>query len=86
MSENEKLPSLRTLAKSLSLSLTTVTSAYEQLEVEGYIYSKPQSGYYIRSVRIIGLAAPTEQMQIFRQVKVHPATIALAPKVIAART
>lgn len=58
MSENEKLPSLRTLAKSLSLSLTTVTSAYEQLEVEGYIYSKPQSGYYIRSVRIIGLAAP----------------------------
>ena len=44
MSENEKLPSLRTLAKSLSLSLTTVTSAYEQLEVEGYIYSKPQSG------------------------------------------
>ena len=52
ISEGEKLPSLRSLAKSLSLSLTTVTSAYEQLEVEGYIYSKPQSGYYIRNVQM----------------------------------
>lgn len=42
----EKLPSLRSLSKSLNLSMTTVELAYSQLSVEGYIYSKPQSGYY----------------------------------------
>lgn len=48
--EGEKLPSLRGLAKSLGLSVTTIELAYSQLTVEGYIYSKPQSGYYINSV------------------------------------
>lgn len=43
----EKLPSLRSLASSLEISLTTVEQAYNQLLVEGYIYSKPQSGYYV---------------------------------------
>jgi len=42
----EKLPSLRSLAKELKLSITTVEQAYDQLAVEGYIQSKPQSGYY----------------------------------------
>lgn len=42
----EKLPSLRLLSKNLKLSMTTVGLAYDQLSVEGYIYSKPQSGYY----------------------------------------
>ena len=42
----EKLPSLRSLAKELKLSITTVEQAYDQLSVEGYIQSKPQSGYY----------------------------------------
>ena len=44
--EGEKLPSLRNLAKTLKLSVTTVEQAYDQLAVEGYIQSKPQSGYY----------------------------------------
>jgi GntR family transcriptional regulator/MocR family aminotransferase len=47
---SEKLPSLRSLAKSLGLSLTTVELAYSQLLVEGYIYSKPQSGYYVNQI------------------------------------
>lgn len=50
ISENEKLPSLRSLSKSLGLSMTTIELAYSQLSVEGYIYSKPQSGYYASSV------------------------------------
>lgn len=50
ITEGEKLPSLRSLSKELSLSLTTITSAYQQLEVEGYIQSKPQSGYYVRHI------------------------------------
>lgn len=47
---DEKLPSLRSLAKSTSLSITTIEQAYNQLLVEGYIYSKANSGYYVNSI------------------------------------
>lgn len=46
----EKLPSLRSLSKNLRLSLTTIEQAYSQLLVEGYIQSKPQSGYYVNPI------------------------------------
>ncbi len=48
--EGEKLPSLRALSKSLNISITTAQLAYNQLLVEGYIVSQPQSGYYIAEV------------------------------------
>ncbi|QIB69661.1 PLP-dependent aminotransferase family protein [Aminipila butyrica] len=50
MKPDEKLPSLRSLAEKLKLSITTVNLAYSQLNVEGYIYSKPQSGYYVSNI------------------------------------
>ena len=43
----ERLPSLRKLSKESGLSLTTVKLAYDQLLIEGYITSKPQSGYFV---------------------------------------
>ena len=46
ISAGEKLPSLRNLSESLNISITTARSAYDQLLVEGYIFSRPQSGYY----------------------------------------
>ena len=46
----EKLPSLRSLAKSTGLSITTIDQAYSQLTVEGYIESRPQSGYFVNDV------------------------------------
>lgn len=46
----EKLPSIRALSNLLNLSKTTVESSYDQLMMEGYIYSKPQSGYYINNI------------------------------------
>ncbi len=48
---DEKLPSLRLLSKNLKLSMTTIGLAYDQLAVEGYIYSRPQSGYYACNIR-----------------------------------
>lgn len=42
-----KLPSIRHLAAQLSISRNTVEYAYEQLCTEGFIHSKPRSGYYI---------------------------------------
>ena len=43
----EKLPSLRQMAKELDVSITTTEQAYNQLLVEGYLVSKPKSGYYV---------------------------------------
>lgn len=47
LKSGDKLPSRRTLAKQLDVSLNTVVSAYNQLLDEGYIISKERSGYFI---------------------------------------
>ena len=41
----DKLPSIRKLSTQYNLSKTTVESAYSQLYAEGFIESKPKSGY-----------------------------------------
>lgn len=46
----EKLPSTRSLAESLGISRATVDYAYSQLLAEGYIESRPCSGYYVCKV------------------------------------
>ena len=43
----EKLPSKRSFAKNLGISVITVENAYEQLIAEGYIYSMPKRGFYV---------------------------------------
>lgn len=40
------LPTIRSLAKDLSVSINTVNQAYQQLITEGYIYSVKGSGYF----------------------------------------
>ena len=42
----ERLPSLRSMSSAVGMSVTTVKQAYEQLMAEGYLISRPQSGYY----------------------------------------
>lgn len=42
-----KLPSLRQQVQQQGLSLMTVMHAYEVLESQGWIVSRPQSGYYV---------------------------------------
>lgn len=46
LKKDERLPSIRKLSEDLSLSCTTVESAYQQLCVEGFIRSEPQRGYF----------------------------------------
>ncbi|PYZ96740.1 GntR family transcriptional regulator [Alteribacter lacisalsi] len=47
---NEKLPSKRELAERLQVSVNSVSSAYEQLLAEGYIYTIERSGYYVEAL------------------------------------
>ena len=42
----EHLPSKRTFANHLGISVITIENAYSQLLAEGYICSKPRRGYY----------------------------------------
>ncbi|GKU84725.1 PLP-dependent aminotransferase family protein [Niallia sp. NCCP-28] len=42
----EKLPSKRKLSDHLGLSLNTIQSAYDQLNAEGFIESRPRKGFY----------------------------------------
>lgn len=47
LSENTKMPSIRKCSEQLGLSRTTIESAYLCLAADGYIISRPQSGYYV---------------------------------------
>lgn len=50
LSVDEKLPSSRSLSANLQISRSTVELAYSQLISEGYIESRPKSGYYVSQV------------------------------------
>ncbi len=43
----DKLPSIRKVASLYNLSKNTVESAYSQLYAEGYVESRPKSGYFV---------------------------------------
>jgi GntR family transcriptional regulator len=43
----EPLPSIRSLASDLRISVITTKRAYEELEKEGMVYSVPGKGFYV---------------------------------------
>jgi GntR family transcriptional regulator/MocR family aminotransferase len=64
MTEGEKLPSLRSISKTLGVSITTAEMAYNQLLVEGYVISRPQSGYYIAKLSINAAAESSDGQEV----------------------
>ena len=48
----ELLPSIRSLAKDLRISVITTKSAYEELEREGYVETIPGKGTYVANKNI----------------------------------
>ncbi len=46
--EGDKLPSIRSMSKTLNVNNVTVVNAYKLLEQEGYVYSVKGSGTYIK--------------------------------------
>lgn len=48
---NEKLPSKRSFAKNLGISVITVENAYAQLVAEGYVYSLPKKGFFVSDIK-----------------------------------
>lgn len=54
----DRLPSLRRLSGRLSVSVPTVRQAYVELERQGRVESRPQSGFYVRPQSRISLVRP----------------------------
>lgn len=65
----EKLPSLRILSKNLEVSITTAELAYNQLLVEGYITSRPQSGYYVAQITSIQIGPSAEKSPLLYDIR-----------------
>lgn len=55
LNSGAKLPSIRRCAAERVLSRTTVEGAYLQLAAEGYITSRPGSGFYVNELNYLGL-------------------------------
>ena len=55
---DERLPSKRQLAEHLQLSVITVENTYQQLEAEGYIYTRPKRGFFVSQVDRLPGSAP----------------------------
>lgn len=45
--QDEALPSIRSLAKDLCISVITTKRAYDELEAEGFIYTLPGKGSFV---------------------------------------
>ena len=47
LKEDDPLPSIRSLAKDLKISVITTKRAYDELENDGFIYTLPGKGSYV---------------------------------------
>lgn len=54
----ERLPSVRQLSELFSVSVNTVIQSYRQLEVEGYLEARPQSGFFVLSADLDAIPEP----------------------------
>lgn len=64
LKEGTQLPSIRSLAKELTVSVVTTKRAYEELEKEGYIHTVLGKGSFIASQNKDSLK--TKQLEITR--------------------
>lgn len=47
LAPNDKLPSVRSLASELAINPNTVAKAYQELELQGYVYTIPGKGCFV---------------------------------------
>lgn len=68
LKKNERLPSKRSLAEHLGVSLITVETAYQMLKDEGYIESRERSGYYVTELKLLRKRVNVEkELQLLEQ-------------------
>ena len=72
----EKLPSKRALAELLNISCITVENAYEQLLAEGYLISKPRSGYYAQELSVLPQGTKPKEPMPYKETAMAPSASA----------
>lgn len=50
--DGERVPSVRTMASRMGMSMMTVLEAYRRMEERGLIESRPQSGFFVRPAKM----------------------------------
>lgn len=65
LAPNDKLPSVRSLATELGINPNTVSKAYQELELQGYIYTSPGKGCFVGDNHLEDQIRK-EQLTIFR--------------------
>ena len=69
----ERLPSKRSLAEHLAISVVTVENAYIMLEEEGYITAKAGSGFYVNELSLMSAGhQEMREMQLLPEEKPKP--------------
>lgn len=66
--KDEKLPSVRELATSLSINPNTIQKAYRELEQEGYIYTIAGKGSYAAERGFVASVRSDELMKEFDEI------------------
>ena len=66
--KDEKLPSVRELATSLSINPNTIQKAYRELEQEGYIYTIAGKGSYAAERGYVASVRSDELMKEFDEI------------------
>ena len=64
LSAGENLPSIRQLAQQLLTSVITVRRAYDELEHQGYIYTRPGLGTFVSEISEGDLARMRQEQAI----------------------
>ena len=62
MEKDEKLPSVRELATSLTINPNTIQRAYRELEQEGYVYTIPGRGSFVAVKELLFLGMSPEEL------------------------
>ncbi|ENH97164.1 GntR family transcriptional regulator [Gracilibacillus halophilus YIM-C55.5] len=63
LKQDEKLPSVRTLAQQLSINPNTIQKAYRELESQGYIYSVKGKGSFVNHMLATDHSEEKERMK-----------------------
>ena len=65
LEEGDQLVPVRELAANLRINVNTIVKVYFQLDVEGYIYSQPGSGFFVRAQKD---EKRDERLELFEQI------------------
>ncbi|MBM7573209.1 GntR family transcriptional regulator [Aquibacillus albus] len=63
LQQDEKLPSVRTLAQQLTINPNTIQKAYRELEAQGFIYSIKGKGSFVHPVTKLDSSEELEKMK-----------------------